>query len=54
MRVDRLDKVIWWIRIRCPHCTVRKPVVLDKRVGQLVMQAEDLYDVSKHGKKQTN
>lgn len=37
-RVDGLDEIVWWILSMGPHCVVRQPAALAKRVKHLATQ----------------
>lgn len=41
--VDGLDEIVWWVLSMGPHCVVRKPAELARRVRDLAMSTADLY-----------
>jgi predicted DNA-binding transcriptional regulator YafY len=41
--VDGLDEIIWWILSMGPHCVVRAPAVLKKRVKLMAEQVVQRY-----------
>lgn len=43
--VDGLDEIVWWILSMGPHCRVRKPAVLARRVRDLAAQTAGQYAV---------
>lgn len=42
-RVDGLDEITWWVLSMGPHCVVRKPKELARRVRELAAQMVALY-----------
>ena len=41
--VDGLDEIVWWVLSMGPHCVVRKPKALAKRVASLAAETADAY-----------
>jgi proteasome accessory factor B len=43
-RVDGLDEIVWWVMSMGPHCLVRKPAELARRVKKLAGEIVRQYD----------
>jgi proteasome accessory factor B len=50
-RVDGLDEIVWWILSMGPHCVIRKPAGLARRVQQLASATASQYERSKPARK---